>query len=64
MALTKTEWAQNLRKGDLVCCTYKTTTNYYAKVQYVLTQSQTESGFAVQLEEVDGLLDIFWIFPR
>ncbi len=64
MIIDTIEWVQSLKKGDSVGCTYGSTKAYIAKVEYVLTNWQTGSGFAVKLEGIDSPIEIFWIFPH
>lgn len=63
MVINKIEWAKNLLPGDIVRCNYDSTNPFIAKVEYILTESQSQSGISVKLEGIKYPLDMFWIFP-
>lgn len=63
MVINKIEWAKNLKRGETVMCTYLSAFPFATKVEYMLTESQSQSGVSVKLEGIECPLDIFWIFP-
>jgi hypothetical protein len=64
MIIDTIEWVQSLKKGDSVGCTYGSLKAYITKVEYVLTNCRSVSGYAVKLEGIDNPIDISWIFPH